>query len=201
MRNFRLTEETLEVFGVKVYRIECTRDSLYAKKGSLGGFVENEYNITDNGWVKDNAVVIGNARVTDHAVVIGNARVTDNAVVTADAVVSDRAQVSGDARITDRAIVSGKARIAGNAVVGGKAVVTDGSFFVSPFQFGGTMHYVNECGPGVLRIGCMKYTLNEWKKIGREKAIENGYSEKQIMEYGLYIDLYEKLNSIDSALD
>lgn len=177
MRNFRLTEETLEVFGVKVYRIECTRDSLYAKKGSLGGFVENEYNITDNGWV------------------------TDNAVVTADAVVSDRAQVSGDARITDRAIVSGKARIAGNAVVGGKAVVTDGSFFVSPFQFGGTMHYVNECGPGVLRIGCMKYTLNEWKKIGREKAIENGYSEKQIMEYGLYIDLYEKLNSIDSALD
>ena len=69
MKHFKLTTESkVNVFGVKLFRIECTIDFKYAKKGDLGGWIEKEGNLSGNAWVSGDAKVSGNAEVSGDAV-------------------------------------------------------------------------------------------------------------------------------------
>ena len=82
---FVLTEETKVVeqpngVEVVVHRIKCVnsftdRFGHKINKGTLGGFVENEFNLsqTDNAWVADNAVVFGHVKVCNRGYVSCNA--------------------------------------------------------------------------------------------------------------------------------
>lgn len=67
-KHFKLTNETkVNIFGVTLFRIECTIDCKWAKVGDKGGWVEKEDNIKGNAWVYGNAEVSGNARVYGNA--------------------------------------------------------------------------------------------------------------------------------------
>ena len=134
---FKLTEETINVNGKTLYRIEALKDFGDVKKGDKGGFVENEKNLSQRGdcWVYENAKVYGNAEVYDDAKVYGNAWVFDNAKVSdraevfgiaevcGDAVVYCDVEVFGNAQVYDNAKVSGNTQVCGNAKVYGNAKV------------------------------------------------------------------------------
>lgn len=62
-RHFKLTNETkVNIFSVKLFRIECTVDCKWAKVGDKGGWVEKEDNIQgDSAWVYGSAEVYGSA--------------------------------------------------------------------------------------------------------------------------------------------
>lgn len=98
-RHFKLTNETkVNIFGVKLFRIECTMDCKWAKVGDKGGWVEKEDNIQgDSAWVYGEAEVYGEARVSGEARVGGSARVYGEAEVYGSAEVYDSARVSDSA--------------------------------------------------------------------------------------------------------
>jgi carbonic anhydrase/acetyltransferase-like protein (isoleucine patch superfamily) len=131
MNKFELTNESREVNGVTLYRIRALRDFGVVKAGELGGFVEKEANLSQEGnaWVFGDARVSGKARVFGDACVLGNAHVSgnasvyDNSWVSGDACVSDKARVSGDACVSDKARVFGDACVWDNARVFGYAQV------------------------------------------------------------------------------
>ena len=131
MKKYELTKETKVIGGKTLFRIRALRSFGDIKAGDLGGFIENERNLSheDNAWVSGNAKVIDNARVSDNALVIDNARVSGeawvdgNARVSGYALVIDNARVSGYAKVGGKAIVGGEALVSGNAKVGGKAIV------------------------------------------------------------------------------
>ena len=137
MKKYELTEETKIIGDKTLFRIRALRSFVDIKAGDLGGFIENERNLSheDNAWVSGNAKVIDNARVSDNALVSdnarvsgetwvgGNARVDGNARVSGYALVIDNARVSGYAKVGGKAIVGGEALVSGNAKVGGKAIV------------------------------------------------------------------------------
>ena len=79
-KKYKLTDETIEVEGKTLYRIEALKDFCEIKKGDKGGFIESEDNLSHEGnaWVYDDACVYDNAWVTDDACVCGTARVYDN---------------------------------------------------------------------------------------------------------------------------
>ena len=58
-----------------LYQIRALIDFGKVKAGDLGGWIESEANLSQDGnaWVFDNAVVFGNARVFGNAVVSGDA--------------------------------------------------------------------------------------------------------------------------------
>ena len=61
---YELTDEfKVNVFGIKLFRIKCTRKIKYANVGDLGGFVEKEDNLYGDAWVYGNAQVYGDAQV------------------------------------------------------------------------------------------------------------------------------------------
>ena len=131
MEKYKLTEETLEYNGTTLYRIEALKDFADVKNGDMGGWIERESNLSQNGdaWVYgnakvyDGAKVYGNAWVCDDAEVYGGAKVYGNAWVCDDAEVYDGAKVYGNAWVYGDAEVYGNAKVYGDAKVYGNAKV------------------------------------------------------------------------------
>ena len=76
MKKFELTSEFVTFLGKKLFRIKALISFGNVKEGELGGYVEKEENLSNDGnaWVYGNAWVSGNARVSgdaDYATVHG----------------------------------------------------------------------------------------------------------------------------------
>ena len=93
MKKYELTDETIDVSGTTLHRIKALKDFGNVKKGELGGYVESERNLSQEG----NCWVCGNAKVCGDAEVCGNAKVYGNAWVYGNAEVCGNARVYGDA--------------------------------------------------------------------------------------------------------
>lgn len=77
-KKFKLTDERIQLpNGTELRRIRALRDFADVKAGDLGGFVEHEDNLSQEGdaWVYGNARVWGNAQVYGDAEVYGNAMI------------------------------------------------------------------------------------------------------------------------------
>ena len=149
-KKYKLTDETIQVGGHTLHRIEALKDFSDIKKGDKGGFVESEDNLSqsDDCWVYDdakvwgdarvldnakvygNAMVYGNAEVYDTAEVCGNARVLGNASICGNAKIWGNASISDYVRVYDNAWVSGNARVYGNAKICGDAKVKSASDYI-----------------------------------------------------------------------
>ena len=124
-KKFELTDETREWHGHTLHRIKALKKFGNVKKGDLGGFIEKEDNLSQDGncWIYDDAKVYDNAIVYDDAQVIcgaqiyGWAHVYDNALVCGGAIIAEFAQVYGNAGIGGYAKVYGHAEIFDNAQV------------------------------------------------------------------------------------
>ena len=65
MKKYRLTEETTKVGNRTLYRIQALRDFGNVKEGDIGGYIESEKNLSQDGdaWVYGDARVYGNADI------------------------------------------------------------------------------------------------------------------------------------------
>ena len=96
------------------YRIRALNSFGNVKAGDLGGYIESEHNLGDEG----NCWVSGNARVFRGATVCGHAHVYGNAQVSGGSWVYECAQVYGNAEICGvLTYVSGDVHICGDAYV------------------------------------------------------------------------------------
>ena len=94
-KKYEFTNETKTFLGRSLYRIRALIAFGDVEAGELGGWIEKEENLAQEGntWVYGNACVFGNARV------YGNARIYGNALVYGDARVYDNACVYGNALV------------------------------------------------------------------------------------------------------
>ena len=174
MKKYELTEETTNIFGKTLHRIRATRDFSNVHAGDLGGFIEDERNLShdENAWVGDEARVDGNALVYGNAWAYGEARVSGNALVSGDARVEGKALVSGDARVGGNALVSGDARVGGKALVSGNALVygnalvkgTRDIYWISCIgSRDGTTTFFRNANNGIsVSCGCFYGTIDEF---------------------------------------
>jgi len=170
MKYFKLsTNSKVNALGITLFQLELTIDCKWGKAGDLGGWVESENTKS------------GDARVSGDAWVSGDAQVYGNAWVSGDAWVSGGAQVSGDARVYGNARVSGDAQVSGDA------------WEKSPLQIQGTRHYINVCAKFKLRIGCKEFSFSYWKREFKSIGANQNYTQEEINEYELYIDLAIKI--------
>ena len=81
MKKYELTAEFIEKWGKKLFRIKALISFGSVEVGELGGYVEKEDNLAQDGdaWVSGNAEVSGDARVYGNAEVYGDAEVYGNA--------------------------------------------------------------------------------------------------------------------------
>lgn len=143
-QKYILTNETFELLGHTLYRIQAVRDFADVKAGDLGGFVESTSNLSQSGncWIYDNACVFGNAsvsidaKVKDHAVVyntyentpvdsrLNRTSVSDSAVVEHRAIIRNRAMIKHFAVVSGNAIIENEVQLAGHSFVGYDSIIT-----------------------------------------------------------------------------
>ena len=75
MKKFELTSEFVTFLGKKLFRIKALISFGNVEEGELGGYVEKEENLSNDGnaWVAGDARVYGNAEVFGNAWVYGDA--------------------------------------------------------------------------------------------------------------------------------
>ena len=205
MKKYELTAEFIEKWGKKLFRIKALISFGSVEVGELGGYVEKEDNLAQDGnaWVYGNAEVYGNARVCGNAWVYGNARVCGdaevygNARVCGDAWVYGNAEVYGDAEVYGNAEVYGDARVCGDAEVYGNAwvygnarVCGDADYLLigrigSRFSF--TTFFKNKDKGITVSCGCFLGTIAEF----RAKVSDTHGNNKHAKIYNLAADMAE----------
>lgn len=100
-------------------RIKALKSFSDVIAGELGGFVETEENLSQEGncWVYDDAYVADKAAVRD------NTRIKDNGSVEGKAIAMGNCIVRDNCTVTNSAILKGNATLAGNTVVSDTSVV------------------------------------------------------------------------------
>ena len=159
MTHYKLTDETIvNEFGTTLYRIELTKDCVWGKAGTKGGYIEKESNLSGN------ARVYGNARVSGDAQVSGTAQVFRNAQVYGTARVFRNALVYGDARVSGTALVYGTAWVYGNAQV---EVTSD---YITISSLGNSARTITiTFSDKMIAAGCFRGTLAEFKAAVNSK--------------------------------
>ncbi len=211
-KKYELTDETIEdEVGHILHRIRALKSFSDVKKGDLGGFIESEENLSQEGncwvsedaWVYEDAHVFGNAEVFGDAQVFGNAEVFgdaqvfgiawiyENARVFGDAQVCRNAKVFGDARVSGDAQVCGKAKVFRDAKVCGNAKVTSMDDYSTISNFGTQYRTTTffRCEDNKIRVscGCFYGTIPEFRN-----QVKNTRKGKIAEEYLLIADLMEK---------
>ena len=187
-KKYELTSETIETDeGITLYRIKALKDFGNVNKGDLGGFIESEDNLSQEGitWVYDNARVFGDAKV------FGNALVYGYAVVFGTVLVYGNAQVSGDVQLYGNAQLCGNAQVSGDACIYGNAKVTSVDDYSTISNFGTQYRTTTffRCEDGEIRVscGCFYGTIPEFKN--QVKGTREGKIAK---EYLIIADLMDE---------
>ena len=172
---YKLTEETKEFLGRKLHRIVCVTAFASVSVGDIGGWVESESNLSQEGnaWVYGDALVCGNAKVYGNAKVFGNAEVYGNAKV------CDNAEVFGDAKVCDNAKVFGDAKVYGNA-----------DFIVLKNSWSSGRYFTYTASNKMWKVGCF---YGSGKKL-IEKAYEDSELSGKCYEATVkYVEEIERL--------
>ena len=176
MKKFELTTESItNALGKKLFRIKALVEFGDVKAGQLGGYVEKEGNVSQDGnaWVYEDAAVYGDAKVYEDAQVYGYA------------------QVYGDARVYGYAQVSGNAWVYGDAAVSGNAWVYGDADYACIKGFGTkfrhtTFYKTKENGIGV-KCGCFNGSLEQFREQVKEtrtgKIVKEYLAIADLMEY------------------
>ena len=171
-KKYKLTDETINLNGATLYRIEALKDFGEIKKGDKGGFIESDNNLAHEGnaWVSDDACVYGDACVFDNAQVYGNAfvsgyaQVYGNAFVYGNAWASDNARLCGYAWVSDNARVYGDANVCDDSSVFGNALVYDNARVYGDALVRG---YACVCGDAEISNKSDYIVFQNWWSSGR----------------------------------
>jgi carbonic anhydrase/acetyltransferase-like protein (isoleucine patch superfamily) len=127
-------------------------------------------------------ILVGNFATVGDSALVGNYAKVGNF-----ATVGDYALVGNFAKVGDYAKVGDSAKVGNSAKVGDSA-----KFKSSPIYIIGSKHIINYYGNEKIAIGCFVKTFEEWEKEYKLIGKANGYTDEQIEEYKVYIDLIKK---------
>ena len=210
-KKYELTDKTREWNGHTLHRIKALKDFSNVKKGNIGGWVEKEDNLSQDGdcWIGDDAKVYDNARVFLKAIIYGKAEIGGNSII------FDKAQVYGNAYI------NGNAKIFGDAKVFEKARVYDNAYIYGYTRICGDAEICGDadiCGNAVIKSDKDYMTFkNNWRNARYftwtksnnmwrdntfygtgDELVNQAYEddEESGRKYEIIVDAVNKINSI-----
>lgn len=169
-KKYILTDEVIEYYSYKLYRVMAIKDFGNIHKGDLGGWVEDESNLSQKGecWIYDNAKVFdkakiyGNAKVWGESIVHEKAKVYGNATLSGAVIVYNNARIYGDADVYGVVMIRGNAKVYGKARVCEKAeVYGDAKIYGNAYIYG----FASICGDAEIKSN-EDYTVykDNWSK-------------------------------------
>lgn len=145
-KKYRLTAETMRFDGVMLHRIKALKDFGNVEAGELGGWVESEKNLSQEGncWIAINAKAYANAYIYGNAILTWNAIACENTSIYGNAFISDESvtrgftHLYGNVEVCGKSVIDGDAKLFGNvkvinakvvdAEVYNNAIICDGAY-------------------------------------------------------------------------
>ena len=109
--------------------------------------------------------------------------------------IGNYAEIGDYAKIGNYAEIGDYAKIGNYAEIGDYAKIGDNEIILKTIFITGTKHVISWWGKGVINIGCQKYDIAYWKANFERIGKIEGYTEAEIAEYGMYIEICEKLQT------
>ena len=207
-KKYRLTDETIEFNGVKLYRIEALKNFGCVKKGDKGGFVQSEKNLSqlENCWIFDDSKAIGNSYVYQNAVLLSNSIICDNAFATGfswifgHSIVCEKATITHNARIYFNSVICGNSYVSGNAMltesrvdgvseVTGNAEIHDAlikkssDYIVFKNWWSSLRHFTWTRSNNMWKVGCFYGTGEELIEKAYKDSELSGREYKRVVKY------------------
>ena len=169
-----------------LYRVKALKDFGDVKKGDIGGYVQNEHNLSHKGccWVCDDAKIYneariyGNAQVSNCAVIDGNAKIYGNAQVSNCTVIDGNAKIYGNSEVWGYAIIRDNALIYGDSVINGNAFIGGDT----EIKTGSHIGCIEEKFRNVLYIQCKASLITIYKDINNVIKCNIGCQKRITLE-------------------
>ena len=189
---YELTDDYITVNGQTLYRIRALKSFCAVTKGDLGGYVNNDSNLSQEGncWIYTNAKALDYSRITDNALLAGNAEAHDfakirgNAHLYDNAIISDNALLEGNAYIVERAKVMDCCVIPGETFIRGDVVITQDEDYLILKNNWSSMRYFTYTHPNRMwSVGCFYGTGDELIAKAYLDSKRSGDCYKASVEY------------------
>lgn len=130
MKKYELTDETMCFNGVILHRIKALKDFADVVAGELGGWIEKEENLSQEGnaWVAMEAKAYEGATIYEDALLTHEAIAFGNVCICGNTIISGKVNISGctyvcDATIYGESVISGDTMIFGDVNIHGRAKI------------------------------------------------------------------------------
>ena len=100
---------------------------------------------------------------------------------------------NGGGTVQDTAHVEESVYVGPDARVFGDARVSGDAWVFSPLYIQGPRHALTNCKYGYIQIGCHCNTFAYWQKHYKAIGRAEGYTEEEIEQYGLFIQMFAKI--------
>ena len=158
-KHLRLTTTSKVRYGRTLFQLEIAIDCKWGKVGDKAGWVETEQSLRDE-FFENEGWIHPDADIFKGGVIMGGV-------------------------IWGGEIWGGE--IWGGEIRGGE--IWGGEILKNILQICGSNHFVNICAYGRIQIGCYNKSFEEWQNEFEQVGKENGYTQQQIKEYKMYIDM------------
>ena len=110
-------ENTIEWNGHILHRIKALKDFRNVRKGDIGGYVQKEKNLSQEGncWIYDNAKAMDSSRIYD------NSEMHDNSVMHENSIMFDNSEIHDSSIMHDNCRMYNDSRMYGDSKLNNKA--------------------------------------------------------------------------------
>ena len=176
-KKYELTDITMEFEGRTLYRIRALKDFSDVKKGELGGWVSNEYNLSqsDNCWIYDNAKCMDNARMYDNSII------HDDSIVCDFSVMCDNSAMFGDSEMRGKSEMHSCSGMYNDSILKDEEKLY-GELISKVDKFIDISNPKGEMVTGVLKDGEVLFNVGNLSEINKEEFLDILYNGDEITE-------------------
>ena len=162
-RKYELTDVTMKFEGRTLYRIRALKDFADVKKGKLGGWVQTEDNLSQEGycWVYNNAKCMDNARMYDNSTMFDRSEMHDNTIMYDYSRMYGNSAMYDYSRMFSNSLMFGNSELKGNAKLYGKLVSSVDDFIEINNPDGRLVTCVRKGNEILYNVGCQDEITEE----------------------------------------
>ena len=211
-KKYKLSNITMKFEGRRLYRIRALRDFSDVDAGELGGWVESENNLSQEGdcWIYDNAKCVDNARMYDNSTIYNNsemhhnARMYDNSTIYDDGKMYDNARMYDNSTMYKNSIMCSSSRMYDNSRMCNNSILKGndklyGKLVSRVEEFIEINNKKGRIVTGVLKDGKILYNIGCQNEITKEVFIDRIYNEGGGVKKHPYRKEYLKIIDIIEA--
>ena len=205
-KKFELSNITMEYKGRTLYRIKATKDFSDVKKGDLGGWVQYEENLSQQGicWIYDDAKCMDNSRVTEDSIMRDFAEMYDCSKIHDCSQMFDHSEMHYCSEMHDYSQMHNYSQMHDFSEMHGNSMLKDkeklyGKLYSIVDDFIEIHNKKGRIVTGVLKNGEILYNVGYQEEMTKEEFIDRIYYEDGGIEENPHRKEYLKIiNMIES---